>query len=44
MGPSSGSAPIGETVAEVAWGCNSGVLENAPWFGEYITDVDGEVC
>jgi hypothetical protein len=44
MGPSSGRAPIGDTVADVACGCKSGVLEKAKWLGEYIIDVGGEVC
>jgi hypothetical protein len=44
MGPNSGRAPIGDTVADVACGCKSGVFENAKWLGEYIMDVGGEVC
>jgi len=31
-------------VAEVAWGCKSGVFEKAMWLGEYIIDVGGDVC
>jgi hypothetical protein len=35
---------MGDTVADVACGCKSGVFENAMWLGEYIMDVGGEVC